>query len=231
MTPLTPLEESPSLDKLAYERIKDAILSFQFLPKQALVEGELAVQLGISKTPVRDALMRLEKEGLVSRVSYKGTFVADINNQDMQNIFMIRIVLEGLATRLAAPRMTDDDFSRMEKLILQHEDALRNRHVAKASDINAEFHDAIISRCGNPRLVQMLNNLDDHLKRYRLLSISQGARADKSIPEHRAILQALRARDADQAEQAMCEHLQSAMRDLYDQNFEELEASFRNRGR
>ena len=101
MTPLTPLEESPSLDKLAYERIKDAILSFQFLPKQALVEGELAVQLGISKTPVRDALMRLEKEGLVSRVSYKGTFVADINNQDMQNIFMIRIVLEGLATRLA----------------------------------------------------------------------------------------------------------------------------------
>jgi DNA-binding GntR family transcriptional regulator len=119
----------------------------------------------------------------------------------------------------------------MEKLVDQHEEALHNRNVTRASDINAAFHNLIIDRCGNPRLVQILNNLDDHLKRYRLLSISQGARADKSVPEHRAILQALRSHDSDQAEQAMRDHLQSAMRDLYDQDFAELEKNLHNQKR
>ncbi len=229
MNPLTPLDESPSLDKLAYDRIKEAILTFHFLPKQALVEGELASQLGISKTPVRDALMRLEKEGLVSRVSYKGTYVSDINNQDMANTFMIRIVLERLATRLATPLMTAENLARLETLVNEHDAALQSRDVTKVAVINAEFHNAIISRCGNPRLEQMLTNLDDQLKRYRLLSISQGARTDKSVPEHRAILLALRDRNSDRAEQAMRDHLQSAMRDLYDQDFEVLERNLHNR--
>ena len=117
MVTLSPLKDSPSLDKLAYEKIKEAILTFQFLPNDALVEGELASQLGISKTPVRDALMRLEKEGLVTRIPYKGTYVSDINNQDMANIFTIRIVLEGLAIHLATELLTEDDFQQMQKLI------------------------------------------------------------------------------------------------------------------
>ncbi len=104
MPGLIPLVDTPSLDKLAYDQIKEAILTFQFLPNQALIEGELASQLGISKTPVRDALMRLEKEGLVVRMPYKGTYVSDVNNQDMSNIFQIRMALEGLAIRLAASR-------------------------------------------------------------------------------------------------------------------------------
>lgn len=223
MVTLSPLIESPSLDKLAYDRIKEAILTFQFLPNQALVEGELASQLGISKTPVRDALMRLEKEGLVTRVPYKGTYVSDINNQDMANIFTIRIVLEGLAIQLATDLLTEEDFQAMQNLVHQHEEALKNREVAKVSRINSDFHNTIINRCSNTRLQQMLHNLDDHLKRYRLLSISQGMRMDKSVPEHQAILDALRARDPKGAEEAMRNHLTSAMHDLYDQDFEELE--------
>jgi len=223
MVTLSPLKDSPSLDKLAYEKIKEAILTFQFLPNDALVEGELASQLGISKTPVRDALMRLEKEGLVTRVPYKGTYVSDINNQDMANIFHIRIVLEGLAVQLATDALTEDDFLRMQKLISDQGEALKNHEITKASQINGEFHNMIVNRCSNPRLQQMLHNLDDHLKRYRLLSVSQGMRGDKSVPEHQAILDGLKARDSQRAEEAMRNHLTSAMQDLYDQDFEELE--------
>ena len=223
MVTLSPLKDSPSLDKLAYEKIKEAILTFQFLPNDALVEGELASQLGISKTPVRDALMRLEKEGLVTRVPYKGTYVSDINNQDMANIFHIRIVLEGLAIQLATDLLTEEDFQKMEKLIAEHAEALKKGDVRGVSRINTEFHNIIVNRCSNPRLQQMLHNLDDHLKRYRLLSISQGMRTEKSVPEHQAILDALRAHDSRRAEEAMQNHLTSAMHDLYDQDFEELE--------
>lgn len=229
MNSLAPLVETPSLDKLAYQKIKEAILTFQFLPGQNLVEGELATQLGISKTPVRDALMRLEKEGLVSRQPYKGTFVSEINNQDMVNIFEIRVVLEGLAVRLATKALTEDDLAEMEVLIERHEAALQEQDYVKASHINAEFHGIILEKCSNQRLREMLHNLDDHLKRYRLLSIVQGVRVDKSVPEHRNILALLRSGDPEKAEEGMKEHLNSAMWDLYDQDFSELERRFHPR--
>lgn len=223
MGALKPLRDNASLDKLAYERIKDAILSFDFMPNQALVEGELASQLRISKTPVRDALMRLEKEGLVIRIPFKGTYVSDISNQDMADIYEIRIALEGLAIRLATEFITDDDLQRLEKLMERHTEALAQRNVPKAMQINSEFHSLIINRCKNQRLVESLILLDDHLKRYRLLSIAQGLRLEKSVPEHRNIFEALKERNASKAETAMKEHLHSAMQDLYQQDFSELE--------
>lgn len=228
MTSLAPLNDTPSLDRLAYEKVKDAILTFQFLPNQALLEGELASQLGISKTPVRDALMRLEKEGLVSRVPYRGTYVTDISNQDMADTYQIRIVLEGLAVRLATARLEDDELDKMGELIEGHSAALAKRDPVLVAKLNGEFHDIIIRKCANLKLIQMLHNLDDHLKRYRLLSISQGVRLEKSVPEHRKILAALRECDAEQAERAMRTHLTSAMHDLFDQNFEELAQRFHN---
>lgn len=222
MYSLTPLNDNLSLDRLAYEKIKDAILNFQFLPGQALVESELAAQLGISKTPVRDALMRLEKENLVLRIPYKGTYVSDINSEEMVDIFQIRIELEGLAIQLATPALQEEDFARMEELVKEHAAALNKRNIALVSQINSQFHNVIIQRCSNPMLIDLLLHLDDHLKRYRLLSISQGFRSDKSVPEHSQILEALRHRNAEKAKEAMRNHLANAMDDLYSQNFTEL---------
>lgn len=220
---LKPLHENVSLDKLAYDRIKDAILTFQFKPNQALVEGDLALQLGISKTPVRDALMRLEREGLVSRVPFKGTYVSDVNNQDMADIYEIRTVLEGLAIRLATPFLTSEEIARLEELTKEHATALSQKDFSDVAKINAEFHGIIIHKCNNQRLITSLEDLDDLLKRYRLLSIAQGLRLEKSVPEHKVIVAALKEKDPIKAEAAMKEHLQSAMRDLYQQDFSELE--------
>jgi DNA-binding GntR family transcriptional regulator len=220
---LRPLHENVSLEKLAYDRIKDAILTFGFMPNQALVEGDLALQLGISKTPVRDALMRLEREGLVSRIPFKGTYVSDINNQDMADIYTIRAVLEGLAIRLATEFITPEDISRLDELTKDHAIALSQKDFSGVAKINAEFHGIILRKCNNQRLINNLEDLDDLLKRYRLLSIVQGVRLEKSVPEHKAIVLALKERNPLKAETAMKEHLQSAMADLYKQDFSELE--------
>lgn len=219
---LTPLRDSFSLNNLAYNQIKDAILTFKFLPNQALIEGDLAAQLGISKTPVRDALLQLEQDGLVERIAFKGTYVSGISNQDMANTYQIRIVLEGLAARMAAELLSEADLVYLEDLIGEHEQALAQENFADASRMNSDFHNHVIQQCGNPRLIRMLDFLDDNLKRYRLLSIAQGLRKEKSIVEHRDIFAALRSRDAVGAETCMHSHLNSAINDLNDQNFEEL---------
>lgn len=219
---LTPLKDSLSLNSLAYNQIKEAILTFKFLPNEALIEGDLASQLGISKTPVRDALMQLEQDGLVERIAFKGTYVSGISNQDMANTYQIRIVLEGLAVRLAASTLTDINLQQLEDMISVHETALEQGRFVDASKINSEFHLHIIQHCGNPRLIRMLDFLDDNLKRYRLLSIAQGLRKEKSIQEHRAVFTALQSRDPGKAETSIQIHLNSAISDLSDQNFEEL---------
>ena len=225
---LTPLKDSLSLNSLAYQQIKEAILSFAFLPNQALIEADLAAQLGISKTPVRDALRQLEQDGLVERVAFRGTYVSGISNQDMAYTYQIRIVLEGLAVRLAAPALSEEDLDQLNDMIHEHEAALEQGHHLEASFINAGFHNRIIQYCGNPRLIRMLDFLDDNLKRYRLLSIAQGLRKEKSIQEHRAIFSALKSRNPLAAEMSMQSHLNSAIQDLSDQNFEELWRNLRN---
>ena len=106
-----------SLKDRAYAAIKEAILSLKLQPGTLLVETELARQLGISKTPVRDALQELEREGLVTRILFKGTYVTEVSARDAEEIFQLRAVLEGLAARLATPRLTPEDLARARQLL------------------------------------------------------------------------------------------------------------------
>lgn len=219
---LNPVGGPVSREKLAYDAIKEAILTFRLKPGQSLVENELASQLGTSKTPVRDALLRLEKEGLVVKMLYKGTYVADINRQTMVDMFQIRAVLEGLAAALATPNILPEDIQEGLSLVEQHKMALNHHDIRRASILNRQFHDLILRRVNNPWLLQILSNLDDHLKRYRILSNFQRGRSDKSAREHERILNAFIAKDAVEAETAMRQHLTSVLIDLNAQGFEEL---------
>ncbi len=219
---LSPVGGPVSLEKLAYDAIKEAILAFRLKPGESLVESDLAAQLNISKTPVRDALLRLEKEGLVVKVPYKGATVSEVNQQIMNEIFEIRAVLEGLAARLATPFMTPDDLERASRLVDQHEQVLLRDDPDEASRLNRQFHELIVQQAPNQWLKQILSNLDEHLKRYRTLSNFQVGRLGKSIDEHRLILKALCEGQAEQAEQAMRFHLSSVAVDLNNQDFDEL---------
>ncbi len=203
-----------SLKDQAYLAIKRAILSLKLKPGEALVESELAQQLGISKTPVRTALHELEREGLVTKVLYKGTYVSEVTLRDAREIFQLRAVLEGLAARLAAPTFDESELARAGELLRLMEAALNVGDKDLASHYGEQFHYLILQNADNQRLQLIVHNLDDHLKRFRLLSDQISGRLKRSLTEHKRILAALEQRDPHLAEERVREHLHSVLEGL-----------------
>jgi DNA-binding GntR family transcriptional regulator len=218
---LTPVQGPVSLEKLAYDAIKAGILNFQLMPGETVVESELARQLGISKTPVRDALSRLEKEGFIQKTPYKGYTVALITKETVVEIFEIRAALEGVAARHAAEKFSEQDLATAQELLEKHRLALADQSIQRASQLNKQFHELILQKSGNQRLRQILSNLDEHLQRYRLLSNFQAGRIEKSVAEHNQIFEAIREKRAEDAETAARQHLLSVLEDLKNQDFME----------
>lgn len=203
-----------SLKDIAYNAIKDAILSVKLKPGTPLIETQLAEELGISKTPVRAALEELEREGFVTRVLFKGTYVTEVTNKDLTEIFQLRAVLEGLAARLATPLFTPSELDQIEHNLTAAETALAESELTRCSELGKSLHDAIINQVNSPRIALIIHNLDDHVQRFRALSDQIGGRLNKSVKEHRRVLDALRRQDQDAAEQAMRDHLHSVLQDL-----------------
>lgn len=214
---LSPITESVPLTDKAYTAIKAAILSLQFEPGAPLVESDLAGQLGISKIPLREALHQLENEGLVVRVHYKGVYVSSITIKDAAEIALARGVLEGLAARLAAPRLTDAELKQAEAILAEAEQALVRENKDLCVAKGKEFHDFIVAKCGNAQLAPILENLDTRFHRFRLLSNEIRGRTSKSLREHQRILKALKRRDPDAVERTMRDHLTSVSYDLEEQ--------------
>jgi DNA-binding GntR family transcriptional regulator len=202
----------------AYDAIKEAILTLSLKPGEPLVERNLATRLGISKTPIRGALVRLEREGLVTMAPFKGTIVAHIYKDDIREIFELREALESLAARRAASMLTEDDLREGERALDIADEAFRAGRYAECSRIGHGIHDILIKRAGNKRLRAIVRNLDDHLQRYRLVSAQIPGRLARSNQEHRDLLAALRARDVLLAERLMREHLQGVLDDLMTQD-------------
>lgn len=208
------VETPVSLKERAYSIIKDAILSLQLEPGAPIVETTLAEQMGISKTPVRDALQELEREGFVARVFFKGTYVTDVTMRDMREVFQLRAVLEGLAAQLAAPSFGDRELDEICAHLVAAEAALEEGDLLLCSQHGQMLHRAIIHKADNARLVPIIQNLDDHVQRFRALSDRIGGRLHKSVQEHRRVLAALYDRDPVAAEQAMRDHFFSVLYDL-----------------
>jgi DNA-binding GntR family transcriptional regulator len=212
-----------SLKDQAYSAIKDAILSLKLKPGDPLVENELAEQLGISKTPVRTALQELEREGLVTKVLYKGTYVREITPRDVREIFQLRAVLEGLAARLAVPALEESDLARARESVRLMETALRAGDRSAASQSGARLHSLLLRKADNERLHLIWNNLDDQTERFRLMSDRISGRLEKSVGEHMGIVEALEQRDPQLAEQRLREHLHSVLEELSSEQHAEVE--------
>lgn len=211
---LTPLNSGTTLTERVYSTIKDAILDLKLPPGSPLVEDELARQLGTSKTPVRDALLALERDGLVTKIPYKGTHVAELSLQDAREIFELRAVLEGLAARLAARSFSPRELDEAEKLLDAADEARERGDFATASSCGAQFHRSINLHADNKRLIPLLDKLEEQLRRLRRMSDLLTGRLAKSGLEHRKILAALRTGDPPRVEQAMREHLESVLNDF-----------------
>jgi DNA-binding GntR family transcriptional regulator len=203
---LQPLADK-SLADGAYERIREAILQMALKPGEALVEAKLAATLGISKTPIRQALRHLEQSGLVVVVPNKGYFVSELTQRDAQEILELRAVLEGLATFRACARLTDEEIDHLEDLLTQAHEAHHRGEIERTAELGHEFHRILHQKADNQRLCQMLDMLSDQFHRIRLLSSHTPVRLPRSMDEHARLFEALRARDAVQAEALMRAHL------------------------
>jgi DNA-binding GntR family transcriptional regulator len=211
---LDKVESLISLKHQAHAIIKDAILTLKLEPGSPLVERDVAQQLGISKTPVRDALQELAREGFVIRVPFKGTYVTDVTIADLTEVFQLRAVLEGLAARLAAPLFSDSELDQLARDLDAAEQALHSGDLILCSEMGRRLHAAIIGKANNERLASIIGNLDDHVRRFRAMSDRISGRLDTSVHEHRGILAALVARDPAAAEQAIRDHLSSVLQVL-----------------
>ncbi len=207
--------EFSRIGDLAYQAIRDAIVSGQFSQGTRLNQDDLARRLGVSRAPIRDALNRLEAEGLVKTLSRAGgVVVAEASEQEMVDIYELRAILDAASTRLACERMTEDDLSRLEAALE------RTERVTKAADLNAivqahaEFHHLIYAACGNAELTRVARNLWDRSYRFRVLALSNEENARRGLTQHRAILAALKTRDPLQAAEAAAQHDQASIRHL-----------------
>lgn len=211
---LPAVQNGLTLTERVYATIKEAILELELPPGSSLVEDELARQLETSKTPVRDALLALERDGLVTKIPYKGTYVSGVSQTDITEIFELRAVLEGLAARLATRSFSPKELDEAEKL-LDAADEARNRGDAEsASKYGAAFHAIVHRRAENRLLIPILDKLEEQLRRLRHLSDQLSGRLEKSGRQHREILAALRTGDPVRAEAAMRNHLESVLADL-----------------
>jgi len=195
----------------AYQRIKSMIMSGE-LPQGAVVtEAELVRQLGMSRTPVREALRHLRAEQLLESVPGVGYRVTELDERDMVNVYMVRAALEGLAAEHAASLATRTDLARLEDLYEEMEEALARRDDAALARLNSRFHDAIAQASGNTYLQGMLNNIREIFERFRLTALGLSGRREEAHVEHGELVEALRARDGKRARAIAEAHVHRAL--------------------
>jgi DNA-binding GntR family transcriptional regulator len=204
------LDSYKPLRDLVLEAIREAIIEGVLKPRERLMEIQLAEELGVSRTPIREALRKLELEGFIVMVPRKGAYVADISVKDITDVFEIRAALEGLAAVLAAERITDEELEGMERLLVEKAEAISRKDMDKLVKVDTEFHETIYRASRNERLAVIINNLREQIQRYRATSLAFPGRMRQSLEEHRSIVEAIQSRDINLARQVAQEHIENA---------------------
>jgi len=212
--------ERKSLGQHVFENLKGAIVKGDIPPGGRLIESRLAETLGISRTPVREAIHKLEREGYLRKLSRGGFSVLGLSREDVEETFGIRGVLESYAARLAAQNHRKTDLKPLEKKIKLYQKHLDCKDLDALPDINTEFHDLLYALSRSPKLIHMINNLRDQIYRFRQLILRDEKMAKMSNEDHKDMLERIRGRDADGVERLVRDHLRrgkKAVMDSYDE--------------
>lgn len=203
-----------NLTDRAYQVLKDYIVSLPMNADVKLSETRLAAELGISKTPVREALRQLATEGLIDIQSRRGTFLVKFSSEDVKEIFDIREYLEALAVNELITKVTDEDIKKLTKLLTDSSSSALAGDKTKYSEIDADFHALLVSLSGNTRLYRIFTTIQAQIQGVRTRSIRLPGRPDKSNKEHWELLKALQERDQETAEKVIREHIRNVKEDL-----------------
>ena len=209
-----------------YQSLRADIISHRLRPGQAIREDELADRLGVSRTPVREMLRRLEQEDLVRVVPNRGVFVSELTDKDIEEVLEIRLALETAAARSAATKLSPEQIKELKDIRKQLDTAVKLKDSVLSFEADTRLHGLILQAAGNKRAHRIINNLMGQIHRIRFISGHKPGRIDTSVKEHKEIVQALLNGNPVPAEEAMMKHLNSTREILLpssdiDKKFEE----------
>lgn len=204
------LDSYQPLREAVCETLRDAIRKGILEPGERLMEVQLADELGISRTPVREAIRKLEQEGYVIMMPRRGTYVSDVSVSDVKEIFEIRSALESLATGLAARRIEQDELEKLQSLLTEIEGYIQKNDIEKIVETDIEFHGLLYQVSRNERLAGIISNLKEQLARFRKLSMSYPGRLRETFEEHSEMVEAIANGDVSAARDAAEHHMERA---------------------
>src|SRR6202158_4166460 len=206
---IAPLDDVSTFKNRAYAALRDVIVSLNVYDQPGdvrLDERRLAQDLGISRTPVREAMAQLEREGFVRSVPRRGIYVVRKTRAEVTELITAWAALESMAARLTTQNATDDEIAALRQMFAKFENGELHARLDEYSDVNIEFHQTIIRLSRNSVLIDLAENLFTHMRMIRRKTIGEEDRADRSIRDHMNIIQALEARSTDRAEDLVRDH-------------------------
>lgn len=201
------MDEYLPLRDVVFNTLRRAILKGELKPGERLMEIALADKLGVSRTPIREAIRKLELEGLVVMAPRKGAKVASITERDLNDVLEVRKGMEVLAISLACKRITGEELEKLESIERNFQSLIESGNLTELAEMDVKFHDTIYQATNNQRLVQLLNNLREQMYRYRMEYLKDIAVRRTLAEEHKAICEALRGRDESKAQNYVSVHI------------------------
>lgn len=201
------MNEYLPLRDVVFNTLRQAILKGELEPGERLMEIQLAERLGVSRTPIREAIRKLELEGLVNMIPRKGAEVAKISEKNLRDVLEVRRALEELAVELACLRMEKEEIVKLRQANDDLAERIETEDAIVVAELDEAFHDLIYQETGNTRLMQMLNNLREQMYRYRLEYVKDKSTRANLIKEHNIIIDSLEARNIDKAKAAAHFHI------------------------
>ena len=203
-----------SLEEQVTATLESEILTGTLASGTALTEQSLSKRLGVSRTPIRAALHTLAEEGLINLVPNRGAVVVGVTREDLIDIYKIRMRLEGLASALAAERISREDLATLRESVELAEFYISRNDTEHLKELDTQFHAIIYRASGNRMLNKTLSELHRNIISYRKMSLSVPGRLERSVGEHREILKAIEAGDAERADSLTCAHVAAALENM-----------------
>lgn len=206
-----------SLRGKVFTKLREDILAGRYHENEELKENTIGLELGVSRTPVREALRQLELEGLVTMIPNKGAYVTGITSKDIHDIYIIRSYLEGLCAKWACEHITEAQIEALDEVLYLSDFHARRSHFDQLVELDNKFHELIYKASGSKILNHVLSDFHHYVERIRKVTLAAPARASKSSQEHAAILDAIRKRDGELAEALAHEHIMNTIKNISEQ--------------
>lgn len=201
------MDEFLPLRDVVFNTLRKAILTGELKPGERLMEIHLANRLGVSRTPIREAIRKLELEGLVIMIPRRGAEVAQITEKGLKDVLEVRRALDALCAELACDRISEEEKEKLKSACDGFEKATKTKDATVIAQADVALHDIIVQATGNQRLIQLINNLSEQMYRYRFEYIKEESRHDNLVEEHRMIYESIVARDKEKAAAAAKLHI------------------------